>query len=217
MKNKFFLAIIFNLLLLSCSSKIKTLANQKQIDTNLVGIWAGSEIDMQEAGMKKEWEMNRKDDGTYEIDFVFYKDGEKDESSETGTWWVENGKFFELHDVSKQADVYDYVVIDKNNIKFKSVKMASTEMNTKSYEFIDTRKIDVNKNLKDGSSFENAIKVNSVPAEYKYIKKNCENCEILSQSLRENKGKFYDVISVKTSDGAMKDYFFDITSFFGKF
>lgn len=87
-------------------------------------------------------------------------------------------------------------------------------MNTEEYSFIDTRKKD---NIKDGSSFDKAIKVNSVSEEYKFIKSNCGDYQVIGQSLSEYKGSMFDIIDVKKPDGSIHSYYFDIKSFFGKF
>lgn len=70
---------------------------------------------------------------------------------------------------------------------------------------------------RDGSSCERAIIVKSIDAEYEWLRKNCPGCKFLRQSLRQNKGKHYDVLTVQLADGSKKDFFFDINSFFGKF
>lgn len=70
---------------------------------------------------------------------------------------------------------------------------------------------------RDGTSFEKAIIAKSIDAEYAWLRKNCPDCKFLQQSLRQNKGKHYDVLTVQLSDGSKKDYYFDINSFFGKF
>lgn len=64
---------------------------------------------------------------------------ESNEHTEKGNWWVKNGKFYEFHDDSGETDIYKYEVLDNNRIKFIS-KQINVEMNTESYEFIDTRK-----------------------------------------------------------------------------
>lgn len=69
----------------------------------------------------------------------------------------------------------------------------------------------------DGLSMENAIKVKDVPSEYRYLKENCEGCQLQTQALSHKGAKYYDVMTVTTKDGATKVYYFDITSFFGKF
>jgi hypothetical protein len=209
--------ILCSLLLTSCGNTIKTLSNGKQIDNRLAGEWAGSEKDEQIEGMQKEWLMTRNNDGTFILDFTFHKDGETQKNIETGTWWIQDGKFFEAHSESGMTDIYNYQVIDKNHIKFKSEEI-SIDMNKDSYEFIDTRKSSSNDNrsVKDGSSFEKAIKVKSVPDEYKYVKANCIDCKMQSQSVTEYKGKMYDILSLKKTDGTEVQYYFDISSFYGK-
>jgi hypothetical protein len=70
---------------------------------------------------------------------------------------------------------------------------------------------------KDGLSYETAVKVNSVAEEYRFIKKNCADCEPERQSLTEHDGKPFDVLTVKKPDGSKISYYFDIKSFYGKF
>lgn len=122
------------------TAQLKTLSNGSQIDEKLVGVWTGSEIDKQIKGVSKEWEMTRNEDGTFVLDFTFTKDGETHHSEETGKWWIENGRFYEYHNGSDQTDIYEYKKMGRTKVKFKSKSM-STDMNTDSYEFIDTRKI----------------------------------------------------------------------------
>lgn len=214
-----YIAVIFcSLFLISCGTTATTLSNGKQIDKRLAGEWAGSETDKQIEGMQKKWVMTRNTDGTFVLDFTFTQDGETNKNIETGTWWIQDGKFYEAHSESGMTDIYTYDVLDKNHIKFRAVK-SSMDMNTDSYEFIDTRKIDAKESnsARDGSSFEKAIKVKSVADEYKFVKENCQGCEMGSQSLSEHKGKMYDVLHLKKSDGSTVSFYFDINSFFGKF
>ncbi|WP_298427242.1 hypothetical protein [uncultured Kordia sp.] len=70
---------------------------------------------------------------------------------------------------------------------------------------------------KDGSSVENAIKVKSVPEEYAYVKKACQGCQLLGQALIFEDKKPYDVLKLKKPDGTEVSYYFDISSFYGKF
>ncbi len=79
----------------------------------------------------------------------------------------------------------------------------------------------------DGSSVEQAIVINAtssrigVPEEYNYIERTCGQCDvdytIKGQTLYEQNDRQYDVISVKQKDGSKRDFWFDITSFYGKF
>lgn len=132
--------LIFGLILLSsCSNNLKTISSGKKIDSRLVGVLYGSEKDKQIEGIEKSWEMTRFDNGTFTLDFTFIQDGETEKSNEKGTWWVEDGKFYEHHEVTGFTDVYKYKVLDSEYIKFISENM-SLEIATESYEFIDTRK-----------------------------------------------------------------------------
>jgi hypothetical protein len=139
MRIKFLLIASTTFLFLSCSNKLVKLENNKSIDARLVGTWVGNEKDKQIEGAEKSWEMNRKSDGTFVLDFKFMIKGRTQKHIETGTWWIEKGKFHEFHDVSGKTDIYKYTVLDENRVKFTSEQM-SVEMNSEIYEFIDTRK-----------------------------------------------------------------------------
>jgi uncharacterized lipoprotein YehR (DUF1307 family) len=69
---------------------------------------------------------------------------------------------------------------------------------------------------RDGSSFNKAVIVGSVRAEYIYIDRTWQGSNILSQLVTENEGKHYDVVTITTKDGAEKDVYFDISKFYRK-
>lgn len=69
---------------------------------------------------------------------------------------------------------------------------------------------------KDGLSLETAIKVKGIDEEYKYVRNNCDNCQMQGQALLQHKGKPYDKLMVKNAKGEVVSYYFDISSFFGK-
>lgn len=68
----------------------------------------------------------------------------------------------------------------------------------------------------DGSSFEQAIVVKSVIEEYEYVKKVCQDCQLLGQMLSHYKDKPYDILRFTNSKGEEVSYYFDISKFFGK-
>ncbi|NOR87010.1 MAG: hypothetical protein GQ527_05325 [Bacteroidales bacterium] len=210
--------LIFSIgLFTSCnSSKLVITKSGKQIDKRLVGSWGGSEESQETAGVSKNWVMQRNADGSYKIQFVFNNEEGIRYSNEVGNWWIEDGKFHEYHKISQKTDVYDYVVLNKNEIKFQSVQL-SYEANVETYEFIDKRIKDKSQLIKDGSSTEKAIKVNSISDEYRYVGDICKGCQLIEQALIKEKKKAYDVITVKKPDGSTVSYYFDISSFFGKF
>ncbi|HMV07248.1 MAG TPA: hypothetical protein PK325_07700 [Cyclobacteriaceae bacterium] len=70
---------------------------------------------------------------------------------------------------------------------------------------------------RDGTSYEKAIIAKSIPDEYNWLKKNHPGSQFIQQSLRHYKNVPYDVLTVKLPDGTKKDFYFDISSFFGKF
>ncbi len=216
LKNNFLLFLVSVITLSSCSSN-KTLSNGKVIDKNLVGIWKGSEIDKQMDGMKKEWKMIRSNEGNFTLEFKTTLDGEIDEFTESGTWWIEGNKFFEFHENSGKTDTYNYVVLNDNQAQFEMLN-SEVDFNEENYTFIDTRVSDgkMSGAKKDGLSIENAIKVKSVTEEYDYVRKNCSNCKLLGQALINQNGKPYDVLKLKKEDGQEISYYFDISSFYGK-
>jgi hypothetical protein len=69
---------------------------------------------------------------------------------------------------------------------------------------------------RDGTSFQNAVVVGSVRAEYLYIDRNYSGSNILSQVVTDNNGNPYDVVTITTKDGTEKDIYFDISRFYRK-
>ena len=138
MKLKSLILLFIGIISISCSS-MKTLTNGDVIDTKLVGVWEGSEDNQQEEGMSKQWVMTRNANGTFVLDFKAQSEGKNMAFTETGKWWIEEGKFYEFHKESGLTDVYEYTILNKDQIKFKSTKMA-LEMENSAYEFVDTRK-----------------------------------------------------------------------------
>ncbi len=212
-----FVTGVLVLFMVSACSSVKTLSNGKKIDTQLVGTWEGSETGVQMEDTKKEWKMIRDEDGTFVLHFKTTTDGEVDEFTEDGTWWVEGNRFFEYHSNSENTDTYEYTVLDKQRVQFKMLNSAMN-FNEKEYVFIDTKVVGTKtkKGVKDGLSIENAIKVNSIDEEYAYVRKNCEGCKRIRQSLLDHKGKPYDALHFQKPNGEEVIYYFDISSFFGK-
>lgn len=111
---------------------------KKTIDYRLVGVWKGEEKDNQEEGMSKSWMMTRKNDGTFILKFKFTINGKTKNTEEKGKWWIEGNKFFEYHETSDLTDVYSYIIISNDKVKFKAENL-SLEHNNENYEFIDER------------------------------------------------------------------------------
>ncbi|MCK4678504.1 MAG: hypothetical protein KAT48_10265 [Bacteroidales bacterium] len=76
---------------------------------------------------------------------------------------------------------------------------------------------DTNSNAIDGSSFEKAIIVKSVKAEYEWLADNYPGYKMKMQALTKHKNKHYDILSIETADGVEKDVYFDISRFYGRF
>nr|WP_314896680.1 hypothetical protein [uncultured Flavobacterium sp.] len=108
---------------------------QKTYDPKLVGCWKGSEIEQQQKGLSKYWVSCRFENGTSTLLFVaINKNGKVTQETENGKWWVENGKYYELHNVDNVTDIYEYEVID-NSVKFTAVEVMG-DKNSK-YTFFD--------------------------------------------------------------------------------
>ena len=76
---------------------------------------------------------------------------------------------------------------------------------------------------KNGSSTELAIVIHEknertgIDAEYEWLRKNYPGYKMKSQSLLNEKGKYYDRLDFTTANGESKSIYFDITGFYGKF
>lgn len=216
LSNRFIIGLIALAAVLSCKSAyLKDAGGGKKVDLRLVGVWQGSEKDQQMEGVSKKWEMIRNDDATFKIDFETFLEGDTSKLTETGNWWVKGDKFYEYHKGSGQTDVYTYKILHSDQVKFSSFKMAYA-MDAGKYEFTDTRKKKQENAAVDNAVFKNAIKVNSVPEEYAYVKEACKNCVFKGQALRMVEGKPYDVLTMETAEGEKQVYYFDISAFYGK-
>ena len=69
---------------------------------------------------------------------------------------------------------------------------------------------------RDGSSFQNAVIVGSVRAEYLYIDRTFPGSNIISQMVTDNNGNPYDIVTITTKEGQGKDIIFDISKFYRK-
>ena len=69
---------------------------------------------------------------------------------------------------------------------------------------------------RDGSSFLKSVVVGSVRAEYLYIDRKFPGSAIQSQMVTDNNGNPYDVVTIRTKEGAEQDLYFDISKFYRK-
>ena len=136
----FFVALTPAIIVTSCSTPgyLAKTSGGKVIDTRLVGDWEGSEEDNQLKGMTKHWQMQRTADGKFILNFNVTIEGESKPFTEKGSWWVKDGKFYELHDVSGKTDMYEYTILNESQVKFKTISLGIDHTNQE-YEFIDTR------------------------------------------------------------------------------
>jgi hypothetical protein len=124
-------------LLISCLTFCQT--DDKSLDPKLFGTWNGSEKDQQVKGISKSWIMHRFEDGSFVLLFTAVENGEVSNFAEKGKWWIDkNGAFNELHFDSGKTDIYSYIMLDNNNVKFKA-KLLSLDHENQEYEFIDTK------------------------------------------------------------------------------
>lgn len=207
--------VILSLFLFSCST-LKTIEGNKKIDTQLVGIWGGEEKGQQVDGAFKKWRMTRVNDGIYSIEFFMQKGDYKQESVETGKWWVEDNLFYEYNNESRKTTIYKYKTVDKNSIDF-TMTDSQLEFNNTNYTFTDKRIMEDKSPKEKGVTTDTAIKVNSVSEEYQYLKTHYPGAQFIKQALiNQPNGNSFDKITFKTKDGVIKSLYFDITSFFGK-
>lgn len=107
----------------------------KSIDQKLVGCWKGFEVGQQKKGLSKYWVSCRFENGTSTLLFVAIdKTGEVTQETENGKWWVENGKYYELHNFDGVTDIYDYEIIE-NSVKFKAIELMGKK--NPNYTFFD--------------------------------------------------------------------------------
>lgn len=140
--NKFtlVLGIIVSLTIISCSTSKQLSQRQiNELDKALVGVWIGSEIGQQLKDIKREWEMVRNEDGTFILFFKTYYPTYTYEHEETGYWWTKNGRFYEHH-TGYHTDVYQYQVLNENEVMFTAIKLKSYSESDGTYIFIDKRK-----------------------------------------------------------------------------
>ena len=130
MKSIFFKLMLFGCIFFcsSCSSARKFSNSHPDVST-FIGNWTGeNRLD----GSLTTWVQKRFADGTYTIFFIEIKNDEVSRSVESGKWWIENGKFYEIsRKTMKTPDVYEYVIKSKDEIFFKNTSV--------DYQFIDRR------------------------------------------------------------------------------
>jgi hypothetical protein len=78
-----------------------------------------------------------------------------------------------------------------------------------------------------GETAENAVVINAtsslqgIPAEYAYVEQHCgkedEDWTLDAQMQTSQNGREYDVLTVTLKQGGTRTFWFDITSFYGKF
>jgi hypothetical protein len=107
----------------------------KSFDTKLVGCWKGSEVGQQKKGLSKYWVSCRFENGTSTLLFVAIdKNGQVIQETENGKWWVENGKYYEFHNISGMTDIYEYEIIE-NSVKFNAIELMGNK--NPNYTFFD--------------------------------------------------------------------------------
>ena len=69
---------------------------------------------------------------------------------------------------------------------------------------------------RDGSSFDKAVIVGSVRSEYLWIDRTFIGSNLISQVVAGHNGKTFDIVTIATKEGTMKDLYFDISKFYKK-
>lgn len=108
---------------------------KKQQDSRLIGIWKGFEKDKQVEGVEKHWIQQRFQNGTYVIMFTTKENCEVETFTESGKWWTEDGKFYEVSEGTEDIDVYNYDVKNEEVVDFKSIRLSGEDNDT--YVFSD--------------------------------------------------------------------------------
>lgn len=107
----------------------------KEHDAKLVGIWKGFEKDKQFEGVEKHWILERFENGKYVIMFTTKQDCDVETFSENGEWWTKDGQFYETSTGTKDIDIYNYEVVDKIVVNFKSIELNGKKRSD--YNFTD--------------------------------------------------------------------------------
>lgn len=113
-------------------------AQKKEYDPKVMGCYKGSEVNQQMEGVSKYWVSCRLEKGKSILMFVAINaDGSVVQETENGSWWTQNGKYYELHKTDNVTDIYNYEVLANGDVKFQSVEMMGKKGNT--YVFTDTK------------------------------------------------------------------------------
>lgn len=113
-------------------------AQKKEYDPKVMGCYKGSEVNQQMEGVSKYWVSCRLEKGKSILMFVAINaDGSVVQETENGSWWTQNGKYYELHKTDNVTDIYNYEVLANGDVKFQSVEMMGKRDNT--YVFTDTK------------------------------------------------------------------------------
>ncbi|ABQ05944.1 hypothetical protein [Flavobacterium johnsoniae] len=87
-------------------------------DKKLVGYWKGADFDNVKFIQKKYWTINREENGNYFIVFTSFIDCEVKVWNERGTWWTDNGKYFQLDSRTHNLTSINYSLININEMFF---------------------------------------------------------------------------------------------------
>ena len=84
----------------------------------------------------------------------------------------------------------------------------------------------MSKEMNDGSTAEKAVVINAISShvgiaeEYAYLERVCGKTGVdytlVEQRQMDKNGREYDVLEIELKDGSVRSYWFDITSFFGR-
>lgn len=121
-------------LMLSCSSQKSS--SSKSTDTALIGVWLYEEKYQNVKHPITSTELTFNEDGTFNNYFKRFRDGEVDvDTSDDGTWWIQNGRLILDYNYIPKQTVYKYNIQNGNVLFTESIK------DNKDYEYFRKEKI----------------------------------------------------------------------------
>lgn len=130
--------LLFNLMFIG----VLIFSQQKEFDKKITGCFKGSEQNQQIEGFSKYWVSCRLPEGKMILLFVAIdEDGNVQQSSENGSWWTKDGKYYENHDYDNVTDIYYYKALGNGDVEFKSIEILGRKDDT--YNFTDYKTEDL--------------------------------------------------------------------------
>ena len=113
------------MLVISCTDNPELKDNDQDARDALTGIWrgAGEYQDEKDRGWNEFWKLTRHQDGRYEVSYLLVHDEDKlyETSSDSGKWYYENGRYFEI-DGTEQKSVFKVISLKKDMFKYNYIQ-----------------------------------------------------------------------------------------------